>query len=175
MDAPTLRDPALVEAAITAGKPVTSAEASAFVRRVARHCKGPFRPYTAARAKTLLQALTQRIAKATTAAAAAATAGDEAPADRERDAAAGDTAALALLRRVKPTGQDGGEIRTALLTAQLLAVASLADVVLRQHCGADFNETILANPLDGEDHEYTCPRCQLTGTYRAPSILLAGV
>lgn len=35
-------------------------------------------------------------------------------------------------------------------------------------CGYDFNETILAGPLDGDVHDYVCPRCGVKGTYRAP-------
>lgn len=35
-------------------------------------------------------------------------------------------------------------------------------------CGYDFNQTILANPLDGEVYQYECPQCGTTGTYRAP-------
>jgi hypothetical protein len=51
--------------------------------------------------------------------------------------------------------------------------AKTIDTVGRKPCGFDFNETILAGELDGQDHEYECPRCQVTGTYRAPKIAIA--
>lgn len=38
----------------------------------------------------------------------------------------------------------------------------------RPGCGYDFNDTILSNPLDGQEHEYKCPDCGVTGSYRAP-------
>ena len=38
----------------------------------------------------------------------------------------------------------------------------------RPGCGYDFNETILSNPLDGEEQEYVCSSCGVIGVYRAP-------
>jgi hypothetical protein len=35
-------------------------------------------------------------------------------------------------------------------------------------CGADFNEVVLAGPLDGEQHDYICPRCKVHSVYVAP-------
>jgi hypothetical protein len=35
-------------------------------------------------------------------------------------------------------------------------------------CNADFNEIVLANPLDGKSHEYTCPKCGVHSVYVAP-------
>ena len=48
------------------------------------------------------------------------------------------------------------------------AEAQKVDRAGRAGCGYDFNETILSNPLDGEEHDYECPRCGLTGIYIAP-------
>lgn len=48
------------------------------------------------------------------------------------------------------------------------------DAAARRGCGADFNEVILAGPLDGEPHAYKCPSCGLTGTYTAPLLPVAG-
>lgn len=45
-------------------------------------------------------------------------------------------------------------------------LARLVDI--RSGCGYDFNETILANPLDGKVREYECPKCKVKGEYRAP-------
>lgn len=39
---------------------------------------------------------------------------------------------------------------------------------LRAGCGYDFNRILLAGPFDGEEHEYECPKCGVTGTYTAP-------
>jgi hypothetical protein len=49
-------------------------------------------------------------------------------------------------------------------------VAHALGNALRPGCGYDFNETILANPLDGLEHAYVCPRCLVAGSYRAPMI-----
>lgn len=38
----------------------------------------------------------------------------------------------------------------------------------RVECGADFNDIIVAGPWDGQEHNYQCPACGLTGSYRAP-------
>jgi len=41
-------------------------------------------------------------------------------------------------------------------------------VPLLTRCGSDFNDVILAGPLDGQAHTYTCPRCGIEGHYTAP-------
>lgn len=38
----------------------------------------------------------------------------------------------------------------------------------RPPCGYDFKQTILSGLWDGELHKYTCPKCGVTGEYRAP-------
>jgi hypothetical protein len=48
------------------------------------------------------------------------------------------------------------------------AVAKQIDSETRRPCGYDFNETILAGPLDGQEHAYACPTCGVVGSYRAP-------
>ena len=35
-------------------------------------------------------------------------------------------------------------------------------------CGYDFNEVVIAGPLDGEEHDYKCPKCGVQGSYRPP-------
>ena len=47
-------------------------------------------------------------------------------------------------------------------------LARKTDEKARSGCGFDFNEVILANPLDGKEHSYTCPHCGVEGTYIAP-------
>lgn len=37
----------------------------------------------------------------------------------------------------------------------------------RTPCGYDMNEIFLKGPLDGQMHEYKCPKCGVEGTYRA--------
>lgn len=49
--------------------------------------------------------------------------------------------------------------------AQRVLLASLRK---RKGCGADFNEVILAGPLDGEQHPYRCPQCGNEGVYIPP-------
>ena len=39
---------------------------------------------------------------------------------------------------------------------------------LGKGCGADFNDIICAGPFDGQQHEYTCPKCGQKGQYGAP-------
>ena len=46
--------------------------------------------------------------------------------------------------------------------------ARMFDVANRPGCGYNFNDTIIAGPLDGQVHNYTCPDCGVKGTYRAP-------
>lgn len=58
----------------------------------------------------------------------------------------------------------------ALLEEGRAEEAKTADQRGREPCGGDFNEIILANPLDGALRYYTCPDCGATGTYRAPLI-----
>jgi hypothetical protein len=65
-----------------------------------------------------------------------------------------------------------GNIKTALAEDKL-AEARAIDGETRAACGYDFNATILAGALDGEEHAFTCPRCGVTGSYRAPRIVIA--
>jgi len=52
-------------------------------------------------------------------------------------------------------------------TAEDTEAAKNLDAASRKRCGYDMNEVFLKGPLDGEDHEYTCPNCGVKGTYRA--------
>ncbi len=63
--------------------------------------------------------------------------------------------------------EDRAEVNN-LLAAGDTVEAQKVDKAGRAGCGYDFNETILSNPLDGEEHDYECPRCGVTGVYRAP-------
>jgi hypothetical protein len=56
----------------------------------------------------------------------------------------------------------------AALQAGDEALAKALDIDTRRPCDYDFNEIVLANPLDGLEHDYQCPRCGVVGTYRAP-------
>lgn len=38
----------------------------------------------------------------------------------------------------------------------------------RVRCGADFNDVILAHPLDGQERTVACPKCGQPISYRAP-------
>lgn len=66
---------------------------------------------------------------------------------------------------------EGLKAKALALKAGKLALAQSLDSSARKPCGADFNDTILANPLDGQVHEYACPKCGLEDRYRAPNIL----
>lgn len=57
---------------------------------------------------------------------------------------------------------------TSLLTEGQPEAAAALERVLRKRCGADFNDIIAAGPLDGSEQTYKCPKCGLTGRYRAP-------
>lgn len=37
-----------------------------------------------------------------------------------------------------------------------------------EDCGYDFNDTVVAGPWDGKEHDYQCPHCGVEGGYRAP-------
>jgi hypothetical protein len=71
---------------------------------------------------------------------------------------------------VKP-GDATAPVLTTLLERRTQADNELAQVLdqhLRVGCGADFNDVILANPLDGDEVDAKCPRCGLAISYRAP-------
>jgi hypothetical protein len=51
---------------------------------------------------------------------------------------------------------------------ELTIRAATALFAYDEKCGYDFNEIIIAGPFDGQQHEYTCPKCRQKGTYRAP-------
>ena len=67
-----------------------------------------------------------------------------------------------------PLSDEDREEVNKLLAEGNTAEAQRVDKAGRAGCGYDFNETILSNPLDGEEHAYECPQCGLTGIYRAP-------
>lgn len=56
-----------------------------------------------------------------------------------------------------------------LLKADMSAAAERLAATSRKGCGADFNNIIVAGPLDGEEHAYKCPKCGVEGSYRSPS------
>lgn len=66
-----------------------------------------------------------------------------------------------------PLQPEAAELKAAALAAGELERARAADAK-RVSCGADFNEVILAGPLDGSEQPYQCPQCGVSGTYRAP-------
>jgi hypothetical protein len=47
--------------------------------------------------------------------------------------------------------------------------ASAMDAAGRDHCGADFNDVVVAGPWDGAMREYSCPSCEKTGKYAPPT------
>lgn len=67
-----------------------------------------------------------------------------------------------------PLHPDAAEKVTEAIRAGELEAAATLDKAGRKGCGYDFNETIMAGPMDGEEHVYTCPSCGLQGEYRAP-------
>lgn len=50
--------------------------------------------------------------------------------------------------------------------------AAAHDAASRIDCGADFNDLILSNPLDGQERAYRCPKCGVTGTYQSPLFII---
>lgn len=50
---------------------------------------------------------------------------------------------------------------------KLLREASDVDRAGRVRCGQDMNVVFLNGPLDGKEHEYTCPKCGVKGRYQA--------
>ena len=40
--------------------------------------------------------------------------------------------------------------------------------LIGQPCNYDFNKIVVAGPLDGKEHSFTCPKCGQSGSYRAP-------
>lgn len=84
-------------------------------------------------------------------------------------------AAAAFVRSTGPftcRGQLPPKVRAevnGLLAAGRLEAARVADAAGRQRCGADLTAIFAEGPLDGAEHDYTCPACGNTGTYRAAS------
>jgi hypothetical protein len=81
--------------------------------------------------------------------------------------------AIAQIRAVQrrcrgPLSPASAKVVKALLSDGRTEQAKRADAVGRVPCGADFNAIVIAGPWDGERHEYTCKKCGLKGTYRAP-------
>jgi len=75
----------------------------------------------------------------------------------------------AIERRCRgPQPEKIAHVITKLLRTGKVEEAKSLDRVSRSGCGYDFNETILKNPLDGKEHDYKCPKCGVTGSYRAP-------
>lgn len=75
----------------------------------------------------------------------------------------------AIARVCRGPRRDGSEalLATLLLESKREEAAAL-DESLRLGCGRDFNDTIVAGPLDGQVHAYQCPGCAVIGVYRAP-------
>lgn len=89
------------------------------------------------------------------------------------------TEAHAAVRAVRrtcrgPLSAAGRKVVNALLSDGRATEAKQADAAGRKRCGADFNDIVLAGPLDGKRHEYTCPKCGVTGTYTAPLFTVEG-
>jgi hypothetical protein len=60
-------------------------------------------------------------------------------------------------------------------TAEDIEAAKNLDASSRTRCGYDMNIVFLIEgPLDGEEHEYTCPNCGVKGTYRAAGPVSSG-
>lgn len=129
---------------------LTRAAAETLVRSIHRSCRGPHAP-TAGAARRHVTAWWKADTEA----------GTLSEADRDTR-----VAVLAAASSV------------AAVIAQLLTLdehdrAKFVDREFRIPCGHDFNDTILAGPLDGDEHAYECPRCGQQGTYIAPLFDLA--
>lgn len=75
----------------------------------------------------------------------------------------------AIQRRCRgPLAAGAREAIDKLLADQKFVEARALDIKSRKGCGYDFNKTIAAGPLDGQDHAYTCPNCGVIGVYVAP-------
>lgn len=72
-----------------------------------------------------------------------------------------------------PLSEDAATVKDALLADGRLEEAAEEDKAGRAGCGADFNDIVCAGPLDGKLHPYECPKCGVTGEYRAPFYELA--
>ncbi len=124
---------------------MTRAEAEAEVRSVTRRCKGPLLLSADAQ-----QPYLERIA--------AATWGDV-------PSILSDIVALRAalgLPAVPPPEDPGKVLGFALETVR----AHESD--LGRPCGADFNEVVLAHPLDGEERASVCPQCGAAREFRSP-------
>lgn len=49
----------------------------------------------------------------------------------------------------------------------------IQDLGATKGCGQDVNDLMLAAPLDGREHSAPCLRCNITHTWRAPTIIVA--
>jgi hypothetical protein len=48
-------------------------------------------------------------------------------------------------------------------------IVDLIYIRVADGCGYDFNDLILANPLDGQDRVVACPKCNNQISYKAPT------
>lgn len=140
-------DIAAVAERVSAGEPISRPEAEAYIRVVERRCLG--KPVVPA---DVQQSFFDRL---------------------QAGEAAEDL--LGEFEKIAPT--DLRRYAQARLASRRNAEEALADA-LRAHqgdvgtpCGRDFNEEVLAHPFDGEEREYACPQCGVTGSYRSPLIL----
>ncbi len=160
---------------------ISRADAEKLVRSVTRTCKGPFRPEAARRLARNLRATVREVIMAID------------PTDRDlatpeirakaREAlvalpdSEGKERALVLLDLIDRAGRVAaakdteGAVRLEIAALLVDGREKDADVLhhgCRLGCGADFNDVILAHPLDGETRTVKCPRCSMEVRYTAP-------
>jgi hypothetical protein len=63
-----------------------------------------------------------------------------------------------------------GEARQQLLALGAHREANAFDTAVRLYCGQSLTDQIIAAPLDGKDHQLTCPRCGTPYTVRRPKV-----
>ena len=143
-----MRDVAEICAAIDAEKPVTREEAEAVVRAIEKKCMGPLKSMSERSIRGLLRRLSEDTSF---------------PPDERK-------AAVAVVEAAAKQGADAAGIIAALRGEGLVSAAQVANALFRAGCGQDVNDLILAGPLDGEEHRYTCPACGVEASYRAPFI-----
>ncbi|MGH9886145.1 MAG: hypothetical protein ACREBE_11485 [bacterium] len=154
---------------------ISRANAEKEIRSVGRTCRGPHVRSTAVVVAALMHIALEDRAKRAAFLANSKNDAADAPAGRLGDDADASwcTPDYAKALAELPTA---AAVATSLLHDGHTVAASLVDNVARaKACGADFNDIVCAGPLDGQPHEYKCPKCGVTGTYNAPLYEIAAV
>lgn len=87
------------------------------------------------------------------------------------------------IQELESAVDDAAPEERGAITARIAALRTQRRLIRREHrdagsdvpvaCGADVNQLIIAEPLDGEDHEAHCPECGSLIQWTAPSVAVA--